>query len=1402
MASLWDFSSLFSSFNAKIILDDKDPKYDILTNEMTSQLEQINKNLSLLENNDFFNLDKFSLLSSPSEFPLSPPTFSPINTLNNSNNFTQTQTQKQQEISKQHNIITPPSTERSAPRKHSKEKTRLCSFSNFFSNDIRDSKKLKPEFSTIAKLPLLSNKFKGSNINDKPIFRVTPKEIFFSNFVLSKTYKFRFTLQNISTHTHGFQVLGPNDPAFCFHILEEVNSSLIRPGLQVSFEIIFKPTEPRDYISDCVIISGDSMAQNNPSQGSNYCSTFCNSPACNDNKRTVVHINCCRDPPEIEVPDIVDLKSTLVHSSKSGSFTITNHGGVAFFSFKSLSGREDSLMFTDGSFTLSPSQFQLAKEESIEITIKFKPRCIGKQSSSFEIVAQHFAQHFYFMAQGNSVTPDLKFKICSDNKFLFVPFLPLDINTTKKIEIFNDCDLPFPFHIKILNPNDSSESILKHLYSDIDIDNNNKENLYSSSNLHFNIVPLSGQISPKETISITITFTPKFFGFFRSNLSIFVDGIPDAAGSLRPKKMLTIGVEAYSGIADLFIHPHLVIFNSVIPTTNSSEMLEIINNSYLNIKLKWPSNQFVKPSDSDLNSLSTEFLFHQKKTIKLNFLLSTPYCTFPLSVAWKLFKRHPRCAKQFLKKLSNNEQHSELSNKIDNEDISNLNVKSDCSILLEPNENNFLHAAAEVINEKKKLINDNESTIHSDNSNEANIKNDYEVGESKNHDEIPNIFSPRSININSQENNSALPAVYYPDKTSQDVDNSQGLYMKFNYFTHIGKPELSIQPSTIDFGFILSGEAGKQILNLTNKTNCPIHYQIEIPQSEEECESKVHNSGEDNTPIGKDNDEIIISKCNGVVTSNTNLPIEIILNIKRITKVDRFITIKSWWFINKNDKIISIPSSEFNVKILACIDRPLLGFENRIVDIGTVYPTLKYNASFEFKLLNSFPTPFWVDDFLGSVKFERKIDTDELKNKRDLKINPLLTRICDNRSKSAFKYLAKSLPPLGQNDNKNYNHDTPKHNQNERPPTNISEYFEKIDFDNMILASNKIEIQQSTITEPKSGNIEIGDKIKLNVSSSFAELGNQVFPIVVNIKGNKYTCAIVAHVAPPNLTLLTEKIDFSDDFIICRRSESRISIRNDCGIASSVRLEVNDDCHKVFKLHDIYTHQISPNETVDFPISCYSEVHGDFYGSFKLIIHDLWQTKEITIPLHVKAHRSFFGFQTHTLGYTKWDSKICTNDILYSIMNSYKYGKMTGIEELDFIYFGVCSSELDNEKTINSLNGEGNKVIRRLYIENYSSEPIFIDWDLVNFVKGKKYVNVSFNIEEDGFVKLDFEENEEAKEIEPFRILNERTKINPHDRSLVTVEFTIQKNQGTYRGVLSAKCGEFTQKLGLVAICE
>ncbi|OHT05331.1 hypothetical protein TRFO_26965 [Tritrichomonas foetus] len=1283
MTDIWDFSSLLSSWTEKSPINPQQSTNDFaeIKDQMQKELDEISSQLVLLNSNDPTVISDLHLLSPPIKV-------------------------------EQQNVVTQEEPHQILQRTNVRSTTSMTKNQNSTSKLPPLNKSLKKSnISSLSPLPkakesmvMKTRRVVQPRTIAQPvqIFKATPSKLHVVNFVLHQEYVMTFTLQNVSSHSHGFQINGPTDSAFKFRILEDVTNSQIRPGLHLTFEVTFYPTEPRDYEGSIVIIPGP------------------------NEKSTAIPIRCYRDPPQLVLKDIVDLQATLVHSSISGTFTITNRGGVAFFSFNSSHGRESSLVYSDGPFTLVPSKFQLERGQSIDIDVKFKPTVPGKHTASFDIQAEYFPQKFSFITEGFAAVPHLMFKMCDSNR-LFLPFLPADVNTTRSIEIYNDSDVSYPFHVQIIRPRESSKSELKILYPETDTTT-------VKSSPPFTVAPLSGLVGPRETFTLNVTFNPKMFAFYRSNLVLFVNRIPDETGTLGSRKMLTIAAEATTGPPSVSIQPPLVLFNNVIPMMPCKQFIDVCNNSFLNIKLQWRKSDAISP-----NPVVFDVSPQDKGTVELCCLL-TKRIQSMMSQSPSIFRHNPKIAAKYRA------------------------IESDPNIDLgsregrPPSSQNYAISFSPLENKSQSKM---QTVIDDDQTHTRNQKN--------NDDEMPDIFALRRSSSLNEHSAALSPSLsnahldlpenisHVTDELSVQIDSFN--QMTFTYSAHITLPTLVVEPPVVDFGCVLAGQKGIQVLHLSNNTECPIGYSITYPQDE----------------------EWYIAESEGIIETTKDIEIELTFDSQ--TALSSIISINTWWIGENGAKIDSLPTDVFDVPVYAVFDRPIISIKNRIIDIGDVFPTIEYNASLQLKLLNSFPTDFTFDNYSNSVSLTTRPIAYE-KNKK-------------NKSQTSFdsEEAHFSVRSKSTNNYKRGDRTVPSHKSHNRPGTSATHqktyrshprhdysmddeedqnYEQNYNQENELgngqddddqgeLEPQLFAVDEYTRTDPAQGHLEIGGTADVNVFACFCSLGERALPLICNITGSSYTCAVVAHVQPPQIILRTKEIDFSSDFVICKRSHSFVKVSNECGVASSVRLEMVDDCDGVFQLDDDGLKEVEPKGKVDIPISCYSEIHGDYNGMLKLIVKDSWQFKEILIPMHVKALGSFFGFQKHTLGY------------------------IAGVDG-DLVTFG------------NKIPLGTEKVVRRLTLENFSSEEIVVDWSIVNFVKGRRYTNVDLDICDNGLIQLNIVPTEEATLQDPFKLLTQRTVIESHGKTVVVVEFT-PNSEGEFRGCVAARSGEFTHTIDLLAIC-
>ena len=1165
MTDIWDFSNLIESWREKDheVTEPKDEETEIIQ-QMQKEIGEIDSVIEKLQNNELDDLKNYNLLATPKPEPHEAPVFSREQSEEKANEPEKTTKTagKSSTLAKSPRIVKPKAVSSTKITTRNFEKT-----------------------------PKISQTPKQENL--KPVFSASPEKMEVVNFQISQTYVTDFKLQNIDFKTHGFQVKFPKDPAFTVRFDGGTPSSRTISGLGIKFTVIFKPTEQKDYDNDEIVFQPDNGAP-----------------------PTVIPLHCYRDPPRLKHPDIVDLGATLVHSLKPGKFTIKNYGGVAFFAFNSPTGRDDNMMYTNGSFTLIPSQFQLQHGESKEIEVKFKPTEPGTHTASFEITAEHFPQKFSFLAKGEAAVPCLKFTISPDER-LFLPFLPQDVNTTRSIEIYNEADVQYPFHVQILKPREGTRSDLAVLYPDTDLQS------IKNAVPPFIVSPVSGIIGARDKITLNITFSPKMFAFYKANIVIFANRIPDETGKQCSRKMLTIAAEGTTGPPAVLIQPPLVLFNSVVPYTKTIESIDVVNESHLDIKLQWRKSDTISPSP---------LIFDVASNDRVNVDLA---CILTKKIGGQ---------------LSNGRGIKTMGMLCSSTDPQNANEPRPPS-----SQHYSINMSALDVGQQDEAQN---KVVEVNESEKADDKEEQQ-------DEMPNIFGLRhwSSNIDKTEYTTSITL---QNRAKEDVNPApaDATPMNFTYYAHTLPPNLVLDPPVVDFGSVLTGINATKVLKLTNAKSCPIRYRITYPEDS----------------------AWTVKKAEGIVEAESTEDVEISLTFESQTALEDIITLRTAWADELGNAIESLAPAVFAIPVFAVFDCPIINVNERIVDIGEVYPTLEYQAKINISLMNSFPTDFEL--ICPESSIDLKLVDEE-----------------DSQPKLITKYVH---------------------------------------------------------AEPQKGYLDLGQSQTINLKACFSELGKQAMALKTKIIGKTYTVAVISHVVAPKVTLITKSIDFSSDFVICNESHSLIKVANECDVPSSIRVEMIDDCKGVFKLGDNELKYLSPNSQVEIPVSCYSEIHGDYYGKVRLIIRDYWQHREIDIPLHVKALGSFFGFQKHTLGYTSDPSQ-------------------------DYVSFGTRIAASDKP------------LIRRLTLVNFSSEAIEVEWSLANYVKGRKYADVSLSITDDGNVDLSITETPEANMQSPFKLETQKTVIESHGRTVVEIEFD-PSQRGEFSGCISARSGEFIHTLGLKAI--
>jgi hypothetical protein len=453
-----------------------------------------------------------------------------------------------------------------------------------------------------------------------------------------------------------------------------------------------------------------------------------------------------------------------------------------------------------------------------------------------------------------------------------------------------------------------------------------------------------------------------------------------------------------------------------------------------------------------------------------------------------------------------------------------------------------------------------------------------------------------------------------------------------------------------------------------------------------------------------------VDRPTGVVTDEQL--IEITLNFAQHVVVEDRIVIKTFWASPTGVPMGNCPTGSIAVPVYAMFDRPIVHICDRVMHLGTIFPMLSYESSAVIELRNSFATDF-------ALITQKRIARVQMAGETEQKKEPPASQHALKRQASILD-MCRASPTAS------------------------------------------VELEEFVRAAPLSGHLNPGDAATIKFSACFAGLGDQAQSVSCRILGTDHSLLITATVIPPKITLVTPMIEFSDDFVICNRSHREVIIKNECGVPSTVKIEMVDDCGGVFLLERLAVTDIEPFDRVTVNVSCYSEIHGDYHGLLRLRIRDPWQQEEIMIPLHVKAKGSFFDFQKHTLGFRE-----SGDGNLISFGTEIKFGM--------------------------------GKVIRRLGILNFSSEAITVDWTIANYVHRKQYASLEVAVNEDGTVGVDITERPDADIQYPFRLLTERSMIESHGKTIIVVEFT-PPSPGRFAGCVAARSGEFIHMVDLEAI--
>ncbi|KAL4472936.1 hypothetical protein ABPG72_007813 [Tetrahymena utriculariae] len=367
------------------------------------------------------------------------------------------------------------------------------------------------------------------DMNDKECpFRAYPGQVIFQEYEIDKIYEIKLNITNIDNVSRRIKYLPPQ--LSCFSIkevkyptplpksesdekyLENQELGMVAPGMSVIFTI--------QYYAQSLAEQNDGL------QIINEINAF------------TVPIKAKRNPPELNLPQVLDCKSCWIGDKNQQIFKITNKGGDCGFRFFSSEEDEDQMdqdtLFT-GNFVLFPCEFYMQHGETQEIVVTFTPEKEGEETKKIILACDnHTSAEYTLKGSGNMAevaiygvddlkVSDFKEELQNMNRMFFENALP-GIQKTRKLLLKNTSDVEIKFHwnlfkdIMIQQDQKSAKT---------DVGGSDYQTLFDNKEDYcFNINPISGVFAPQQILEFQFSFLTNQPVPIFENATFFIDEIP------------------------------------------------------------------------------------------------------------------------------------------------------------------------------------------------------------------------------------------------------------------------------------------------------------------------------------------------------------------------------------------------------------------------------------------------------------------------------------------------------------------------------------------------------------------------------------------------------------------------------------------------------------------------------------------------------------------------------------------------------------------------------------------------------------------------------------------------------------------------------------------------------------
>lgn len=255
-------------------------------------------------------------------------------------------------------------------------------------NYLRNPRHATPACRFVEALSTLTQAGAEPKFGKNEFLTSSPSVVTFSKYAVGEVYEAPLKLLNTSNTLRRIRVLPPAGDHFSVSLTQYLSEDgLIAPGLFALVSVRFRPDTLADFHDTLWVVTEGGIIG--------------------------VPLIARREPPNLTIPDTIDVGNTFVNDRRCVSVVCRNQGGEGRFLLVADSEWPDapddvhtrSSVRISPAFTVSPGSFALNTGEVCEVKVDFDPRNAGALSGGFRLVCDNCSVHRCVLAPPLFWTP-------------------------------------------------------------------------------------------------------------------------------------------------------------------------------------------------------------------------------------------------------------------------------------------------------------------------------------------------------------------------------------------------------------------------------------------------------------------------------------------------------------------------------------------------------------------------------------------------------------------------------------------------------------------------------------------------------------------------------------------------------------------------------------------------------------------------------------------------------------------------------------------------------------------------------------------------------------------------------------------------------------------------------------